>query len=71
MTQQQADNLVNLAYSFIISGDTDDERMTVEMAAYTINEWRKEGNELADIEGLTPENFAAAWNEVYDYFHNR
>ena len=38
------------------------EPITTDEAEYTISCWKEEGHDLP--EGLTPENFAAAWNSL-------
>ena len=60
-------DVLNLAYSCLIDGGTEADHMTVEDAAITLENWKAEG--WKEIEGITPEEFAAAWNEVADYFN--
>ena len=57
----------NIAYSAYIGGGEDIGHITVEDAAITLANWKAEGME--DIDDVTPEMYAAAWNAMYDYFH--
>ena len=56
-------DIYNLAYSCLIDGTGYHEPITLEEAAYTLQCWKDEG---IDYDGLTPEAFMLAWNEVLE-----
>ena len=65
---EQSD-LYNLAYSCLIDQTGEHGYITLEDAAYTLECWREEGNELAEeTRNLNAADFMRAWNEVYAYF---
>ena len=65
---EQSD-LYNLAYSCLIDQTGEHGYITLEDAAYTLECWREEGNELAEeTRNLNAVDFMRAWNEVYAYF---
>lgn len=65
---EQSD-LYNLAYSCLIDQTGEHGYITLEDAAYTLECWREEGNELAEETiNLNAADFMRAWNEVYAYF---
>lgn len=65
---EQSD-LYNLAYSCLIDQTGERGYITLEDAAYTLECWREEGNELAEeTRNLNAADFMRAWNEVYAYF---
>lgn len=58
-------DLMNLCYSCLIDGTGEHEPITLEEAAYTLQCWQEEGNELAeDTKDLTAQEFMNAWNHV-------
>ena len=56
-------DIYNLAYSCLIDGTGYHEPITLEEAAYTLQCWKDEG---IDYDGLAPEAFMLAWNEVLE-----
>lgn len=65
---EQSD-LYNLAYSCLIDQTGEHGYITLEDAAYTLECWREEGNELAEeTADLNAADFMRAWNEVNAYF---
>ena len=62
-------DLMNLAYSCLIDQTGEHGYITLEDAAYTLECWREEGQELAEeTRNLNAADFMRAWNEVYAYF---
>lgn len=62
-------DLMNLAYSCLIDQTGEHGYITLEDAAYTLECWREEGQELAEeTRNLNAADFMMAWNEVYAYF---
>ena len=62
-------DLMNLAYSCLIDQTGEHDYITLEDAAYTLECWREEGQELAEeTRNLNAADFMRAWNEVYAYF---
>ena len=62
-------DLINLAYSCLIDQTGEHGYITLEDAAYTLECWREEGQELAEeTRNLNAADFMRAWNEVYAYF---
>lgn len=58
-------DLLNFCFTALIDGGTDTAPITEEEAAYTLQCWQEEENEIAaETAGLTAEEFAAAWNET-------
>ncbi len=63
-------DLMNLCFSCLIDGCGEHRPITPDEAGYTLRCWREKGNELAEeTEGLTAQEFADAWNEVFYYLH--
>ena len=60
-------DLANLAYSCIISGDSDGFRMDLETAKVTLYEWNKE-NPGEGYDEIIPEQFVTIYNEILDFF---
>ena len=56
-------DIYNLAYSCLIDGTGYHEPITLEEAAYTLQCWKDEG---IDYDGLAPEAFMLAWNDVLE-----
>ena len=54
-------DLMNLCFSCLIDGGGEHVPITLDEAAYTLQCWQDEG--LA-MDGLTPEAFMMAWNNV-------
>lgn len=62
-------DLMNLAYSCLIDQTGEHGYITLKDAAYTLECWREEGNELAEeTADLNAADFMRAWNEVNAYF---
>ena len=57
-------DIYNLAYSCLIDGTGQHEPITLAEASYTFQCWQAEGSEIMETDGLTPEAFMMAWNEV-------
>ena len=69
ITMNQGD-LMNLCYSCLIDGTGEHAPITLEEAAYTLQCWKEEGNELAEeTADLTAEEFMDAWNHVFWLLH--
>ena len=56
-------DLMNLCFSCLIDGTGEHAPITLEDAAYTLQCWKDEG---IDYDGLAPEAFMLAWNEVLE-----
>ena len=64
-------DLMNLCFSCLIDGTSEQRPISLEEAEYTLECWKEEGNELADeTKGLTAEEFMKAWNQVLSYLHS-
>ena len=57
-------DVYNLAYSCLIDGCGEHKPITLEEASYTLQCWQTEGSAIMETDGLTPEAFMMAWNEV-------
>ena len=57
-------DLMNLCYSCLIDGCGEHKPITLAEASYTLQCWKVEGSEFMETDGLTPEAFMMAWNEV-------
>ena len=62
-------DLYNLAYSCLIDGCGEHKPITLAEASYTLQCWKAEGSEFMETDGLTPEAFMMAWNEVLEQLH--
>ena len=63
MPKKISTKATDLAISCLIDGSTEDHKITLEEAAYTLQCWKEEGGELAEgTEDLTAEEFMEAWN---------
>ena len=70
MDKRKYDEVVNLCYSSIISGDYDGSVMTVEDAQYNTDAWREEDEELAEmLDGVSAEEFTEIFNDVRAQLH--
>ena len=57
-------DVYNLAYSCLIDGTGSHKPITLAEASYTLQCWQEEDSELMAMDGLTPEAFMMAWNDV-------
>ena len=63
-------DLMNLCYSCLIDGTGEHAPITLDEAAYTLQCWQEEGNELAEeTKDLTAQEFMDAWNQVFYLLH--
>ena len=63
-------DLMNLCFSCLIDGTGEHAPITLEEAAYTLQCWQEEGNELAEeTKDLTAQEFMDAWNHVFWLLH--
>lgn len=63
MDKKISTELTNLVLSCLIDGGTEKKKITLDEAAYTLECWREEGNEIAEeFPDLTAEEFMTAWN---------
>jgi len=64
------EDLLNWCYSCLIDGGGEHEPITLDDAAYTLECWRTEDADVRKaLEGVTPEAFMMAWNDVYYELH--